>query len=77
MFVLFTKIALWAFGVYWCIEIIRRFQEDVRELREVKQAVRRAAILFVWFITVLIALAIVYFTKPVLAEIFNAVRDML
>jgi len=77
MFVLLVKAVIWAFGAYWCVVIIRRFPEDVRELCELKQTVRRGAIIFVWFLTVIIALTLVYFTKPVLAGILNAIRGML
>ncbi len=45
------KVALFVAGVIWCKEIFGRWREDVSSLRELKDLVRRGAIVVIWLIT--------------------------
>jgi len=50
--------ALYILGLWWCYEVIGRFREDVREIREIKVITRRASIIFFWDITVIFVIVL-------------------
>jgi len=52
-------VALLVLGVVWCKEVIGRFRNDVEELRGCEDKVRKAVIVGMWAVTVLIALMVV------------------
>lgn len=52
-------VVVYAFGVMWCYQVVRRFREDVREIRELKEGVRTGVIIFFWVLTVLIAILLI------------------
>jgi len=54
--------ALYILGAWWCYEVIARWRDDVKELREVKEITRKAVIIIVWGITIVIAILLVRFT---------------
>lgn len=66
--------ALYVLGVWWCYEVIARFRDDVEELREVKETSRRAAIIIVWGITVIIAVLLVGLTIVMAARAISEWR---
>ncbi len=68
MFNVFAMAGLYIIGVLWCYEIIRRFREDVKEIREVKEFTRKAAIIFIWAITVIIAIVLIKYTRVMVKE---------
>jgi len=72
-----TLAALYIFGVYWCYLVIRRFRDDIQELREVKGITRKVAIIFVWVITVPIAITVVGFLPVIIRNIALFVRELL
>jgi len=47
---------------YWCYAVIARCRDDLRELREVKETARKAGIIIVWAITIVIAILLVGLT---------------
>ena len=65
------RIAFFAVGVYWCYEVIGRWREDVKELREVDEPARKAGIIVVWAITVVIAIAVVWAALTVTLRIIS------
>jgi hypothetical protein len=65
-----------AFGFYWCYAVIRRLPDDIQELRQVKEASRRFAIVFVWIATVPIAIAVCCVAYAILTKIAAAFRDL-
>ena len=67
---------LFAFGVYWCYVVVKRFPEDLQELREIPDKARKGAIIFIWFVTVIIAIAIVSLGLPLIIRIIKAVYDV-
>jgi len=67
MFGVFAIFAAYILGVWWCYEVIARLRDDIKELREVKEVVRRASILIVWALTIIIAIVLVRFTFASLA----------
>ena len=67
---------LFAFGVYWCYVVVKRFPDDLQELREIPDKARKGAIIFIWFITVIIAIAIVFLSLPLIIRIIKAIYDV-
>ena len=61
----------YAFGVYWCYEVIRRFPDDIREFRDVKEGARRFAIIFVWVVTAVIALVLICAGRVLLRNLLS------
>jgi uncharacterized membrane protein SpoIIM required for sporulation len=59
---------VYVLGLWWCYEVIARFRDDVKELREVKDFTRRAAIIIVWCMTIIIAIVLVGFTLGMAAK---------
>ncbi len=69
MFNVFALAGLYILGVLWCYEIIGRFREDVQEIREVKEFTRKAAIIFIWAITVVIAIVLIKYSMVIIKEL--------
>ena len=69
MFNVFALVGLYILGVLWCYEIIGRFRQDVQELRELKEFTRKAAIIFIWAITVLIAIVLIKYSFVMIKEL--------
>ena len=69
-------VLLFAFGVYWCYIVVKRFPDDLQELREIPDKVRKGTIIFIWFITVIIAIAIVLLGLPIIIRIIKATYDV-
>jgi hypothetical protein len=76
MFSSLVWIALWAAGVVWCCEIIGRWREDLKELREVDEPGRKAGIIIVWAITIVIAVAVIWAAIIVLARIISGLPGL-
>ena len=66
MFFTLAVVGLYALGVVWCYQVIRRFREDVQEIREVKEGARRGAIIFIWVLTVIIAIVLIRYGLAVM-----------
>jgi hypothetical protein len=64
-------------GAFWCCAIIKRFRSDLKELREVEEIPRKAAIIIIWAITAIIAIGVVTSSLPLAARIISAIRDLL
>ena len=69
MFNVFAMAGLYIIGVLWCYEIVRRFREDVKEILEVKEFTRKAAIIFIWAITVIIAILLIKYSMVIIKEL--------
>ncbi len=69
-------VLLFALGVYWCYVVVKRFPDDLQELREIPDKVRKGTIIFIWFITVIIAIAIVLLSLPRIIRIIKAIYDV-
>ena len=54
-------VSLYIFGCWWCYEVIHRFPQDVKEIFQLKQVARTIAIIIVWVLTILIALALILY----------------
>lgn len=52
-------VALLVLGVIWCKEVIGRWRSDVEELRGCEDKVRKAVIVGIWAVTLLIALMVI------------------
>jgi len=69
-------VLLFALGVYWCYVVVKRFPDDLQELREIPDKVRKGTIIFIWFITVIIAIAVVFLALPLIIRIIKATYDV-
>ena len=69
-------VLLFALGIYWCYVVVRRFPDDLQELREIPDKVRKGVIIFVWFITAIIAIAIVLLSRPLVTRIIKGIYDV-
>lgn len=74
MFYSFALVGLYILGVWWCYEVIGRFREDIREIREVKGVTRTAVIIFIWILTVIIAIALIRYSFVIIKNLFSFVR---
>lgn len=74
MFHAFALVGLYILGVWWCYEVIGRFREDIHEIRELKEITRKAAIIFIWAITVIIAIVLIVFSFVIIKNLFSFVR---
>ena len=74
MFHAFALVGLYILGVWWCYEVIGRFREDIQEIRELKEITRKAAIIFIWAITVIIAIVLIVFSFVIIKNLFSFVR---
>lgn len=68
---------LYIIGVYWCYVVIRRFRDDIQELRQVEGIAPKVAIIFVWLITAPIAIAVVGFIPVIIGGLASIVRELL
>ncbi len=69
-------VLLFALGVYWCYVVVKRFPDDLQELREIPDKIRKGTIIFIWFITIIIAIAIVLLSLPLIIRTIKATYDV-
>ncbi len=74
MFNVFAMAGLYILGVLWCYEIIGRFRQDVQELRELKEFSRKAAIIFIWIITVIIGILLIRYSVVIIKGLISLVH---
>ena len=74
MFYAFALVGLYILGLWWCYEVIGRFREDIREIRELKGVTRTAVIIFIWILTVIIAIALIRYSFVIIKNLFSFVR---
>ena len=74
MFYAFALVGLYILGVWWCYEVIGRFREDIREIRELKGVTRKAAIIFIWILTVIIAIVLIKYSFVIIKNLFSFIR---
>lgn len=67
------QVLFFVVGVIWCYKVIWRWQEDLRELREVDDKVRKVVIVGVWAATVVIAILVVSFAVSVIVRIASGI----
>jgi len=69
--------ALYILGLWWCYEVVGRFREDVKEIRELKEITRRAAIIFIWAITAIIATVLIVYGFVIIENLVSFIRMFL
>lgn len=69
MFRQFAIAALFFLGLWWCYEVIHRFPKDVKEIYEQKEAARTVAIIFIWALTVVIAILLIRYSFKIIDEL--------
>jgi len=74
MFFTLAVVGLYVLGVVWCYQVIGRFREDVQEIREVKEGARRGAIIFIWVLTVIIAVVLIGYGLAVMRQMASLFR---
>ncbi len=61
-------------GLWWCKEVFERWRDDVAELKESDDNVRKCVVLFFWLFTLTIIVLIVNFVWGIVENIINAFR---
>ena len=74
MFHAFALVGLYILGVWWCYEVIGRFREDIREIRELKGVTRKAVIIFIWILTGIIEIVLIRYSFVIINNLFSFVR---
>ncbi len=59
MFMAAAIAGLYILGLWWCYVVIRRFPDDLREIFELKETARTLVIVFIWLITVPLAVGVI------------------
>lgn len=77
MFHAFALVGLYILGVWWCYEVIGRFREDIREIRELKGVTRKAVIIFIWILTVIIAIVLIRYSFVIIENLVSFIRMFL
>jgi hypothetical protein len=77
MFVALALGVLYLLGLWWCYEVICRLREDIQEIRQVRQVSRTVAILFVWALTVIIAIVLIRYGFVIIKTMVSSVRELL
>lgn len=67
---------LFALGVWWCKEILSRFQDDLAKMREPDDQADRVVIIIYWVITAVVLLLCVRFAWNIAAGIVHGIRDL-
>ena len=70
------KVLLFSLGVYWCYKVIDRLEDDLKKLRKGQDKVKKAVVLGIWTITVVIAIFLVKFSIPLIDKIAPALRGL-
>jgi len=68
MFIQLAMVGLYVLGVGWCCQVIRRFREDVQEIRQGREGARRGAIIFIWVLTAIIAIILARYSITAMHE---------
>jgi hypothetical protein len=74
MLQVFALVGLYILGVLWCYEIIGRFREDIQEICEVKEVTRKLGIIFIWAITVIIAILLIRYSFVIIDGLVSLFR---
>ena len=75
-FGLIINAVLFAIGTYWCYEVFGRWRSDLEELREVEDKYRKAVIIGIWAVTVVIAILVINAAVRLIAIIVAGIRDL-
>jgi hypothetical protein len=68
----FAIAAVYVLGLWWCYEVICRFRDDVQEIRQCDETVRRVVIVGIWAVTVLIAIPLVLYGYVVVVRLVSS-----
>jgi len=68
---------IFALGIWWCMEILPRWRDDIRKLREPDDSADRAVIIILWSITAVVAFLCIRFGLSIGISIVDGVRDLL
>jgi hypothetical protein len=67
---------LFALGIWWCKEILSRFQDDLAKMREPDDQADRIVIIIYWAITAVVLLVCVRFAWNIGASIVYGIREL-
>jgi hypothetical protein len=75
LFFTIVEAMLWAGGVWFCIQMLLRFREDLRKLREADEWAERLAIIFLWCLTGVVLLLCVRFAVGIGERIMQGLQS--
>jgi hypothetical protein len=68
---------LLAAGIWWCIQILPRWRDDLGKLREPDDKADRAVVIILWSITAVVAFLCIRFGLTLARNIVGGIRDVL
>ena len=69
-------VAIYTFCFWWYYEVITRFRKDLKEIFELKEVTRTIVIIFVWIITLLMMLGVIFFSYVLISRLVWFVRTL-
>jgi hypothetical protein len=68
---------LLALGIWWCMEILPRWRDDLEKLRKPNDRADRTVVIILWSITALVAFLCIRFGLIIGWNIVRGIRDVL
>jgi hypothetical protein len=68
---------LLALGIWWCMEILPRWRDDLEKLRKPDDRADRAVVIILWSITAVVAFLCIRFGLTIGRNIVGGIRDVL
>jgi hypothetical protein len=69
-----VQAVLLAFGIWWCLDMLPRWQDDIVKIRENRESGDRAVTIFLWAVTAVIAALCLRFGLGLIVRIVNGIR---
>jgi len=64
-------------GIWWCLEILSRWRDDLGKLRKPDDRADRAVVVILWSITAVVAFLCIRFGLTIGRNIVGGIRDVL
>jgi hypothetical protein len=71
-----VQAVLLALGIWWCLEMLPRWRDDLRKLRETNDWSERGVLIVLWSITAVIIFLGVRFALTIGGNIVRGIRDL-
>ena len=67
---------LLALGIWWCREMLPRWRDDLRQLRETRDPSDRAEVIVLWTITVVVVYVCIQLALSIGGYIVRGIREL-
>ncbi len=72
----FAIASVYLFSLWWCYEVIRCLPKDIREIIELKEAVRTFSIVFIWIITIPILIGVILYGYVLITRLLGLIHTL-